>query len=328
MQASAPGAWARRGWLSALLCPAAWLFAAVTALRRTAYRKGWVRILDANVPVVVIGNISVGGTGKTPISGWLAENLADAGRRPAIVSRGYGGSRQAVPVRVSSGADPAEVGDEPVMLARQVACPVWVCIDRAAAARRAADEGADIVLSDDGLQHYRMGRDLEFCVIDGDRGLGNERLLPAGPLRESARRLNHVDEVLVQGGEGRIHGISFALKLAGAIRLDGRVQRSLENFAGQPVLALAGIGAPERFHAALAAAGLQVEAVRVPDHGRVPLKPLLKRGLPVIMTAKDAVKYRGFEGQDVWWTPAEVVMSEESKGRIINKVLALAGRGK
>ena len=325
---SAPQAWARRGWLSALLLPAAWLFATAAALRRTAYRIGFLRKLEVNVPVVVIGNISVGGTGKTPITGWLAERLAAAGLSPAIVSRGYGGGRHTAPVRVTPGSDPAEVGDEPVMLARQAGCPVWVCIDRAAAARRAAREGADIVLSDDGLQHYRMARDLEICVIDGQRGFGNGRLLPAGPLRESARRLAAVDAVLVQGGNGPVPGIPFALKIEQALRLDGNGRRQLEEFAGRQVLALAGIGAPERFHAALAAAGLEVEPVQAPDHGRVSLDPLLRRGLPVIMTAKDAVKYRGFDGQDVWWTPAEVVMSDESKGRVINQVLALADRKK
>ena len=328
MPISAPHAWGQRGWLSALLLPAAWLFAAAAALRRTAYSQGWLRKLETDVPVIVVGNISVGGTGKTPITGWLAEKLADAGRSPAIVSRGYGGRRQAAPVRVTPGSDPAEVGDEPVMLARQAGCPVWVCIDRPAAARRAAGEGADIVLSDDGLQHYRMARDLEICVIDGERGFGNGRLLPAGPLRESARRLEAVDAVLVQGGNGPVPGMPFTLRIEQALRLDGNGRRQLEEFAGRHVLALAGIGAPERFHAALAAVAVEVEPIQVPDHGRVALAPLLKRGLPVIMTAKDAVKYRGFEGQDVWWTPAEVVMSDESKGRIINKALALADRRK
>ena len=326
MEASAPRTWERRGWLSALLCPAAWLFAAAAALRRGAYRRGWLRIPDAKVPVVVIGNISVGGTGKTPITGWLAKQLANAGRSPAIVSRGYGGFRQTVPVRVTSGSDPAEVGDEPVMLAQQAECPVWVCIDRAAAVRRAGEDGADLVLSDDGLQHYRMARDLEICVIDGERGLGNGRLLPAGPLRESARRLNDVDEVLVQGGNGRIPGVLFTLRISHAVRLDGAGRKPLKEFAGRKVIAVAGIGAPGRFFTALAAFGLEVEPVRAPDHGRVSLDTLLKRGLPVIMTAKDAVKYRGFGGQDAWWTPAEVVMSEESKGRIVNKVLALTDR--
>lgn len=327
MRARVANAWTRRGWLSALLCPAAWLFGAAAAVRRAAYRNGWTRTFRAGVPVVVIGNISVGGTGKTPITGWLAKQLADAGRSPAIVSRGYGGRRQTAPVRVASGSDPAEVGDEPVMLAQQTGCPVWVCIDRPAAVRRAGQDGADLVLSDDGLQHYRMARDLEICVIDGERGLGNGRLLPAGPLRESARRLNDVHEVLVQGGNGRIPGLLFKLRISHAVRLDGAGRKPLAEFAGGKVIAVAGVGAPERFYAALAAFGLDVEPVRAPDHGRVPLDPLLKRGLPVIMTAKDAVKYRGFEGQDVWWTPAEVVMSEESKGRIVSKVLALTDRG-
>ncbi len=323
MRTRAPKAWERRGWLSALLCPAAGLFAAAAAIRRTAYRKGWARSLPAGVPVVVIGNITVGGTGKTPIAGWLAEQLAAAGRHPAIVSRGYGGRRQTAPAPVTRDSDPAEVGDEPVILARQYGCPVWVCIDRASAARRAVEEGADIVLSDDGLQHYRMARDLEICVVDGDRGLGNGRLLPAGPLREPAARLGQVDQVLVQGKNNDFSGLSFDLHIEEVERLDGVEKRPLRAFAGRRVLGLAGIGAPERFHAALAAAGLEVEPVWVPDHGRVSLEPLLQRGLPVIMTAKDAVKYMGFAGSDLWWAPARVVMSEEAAKSVVGRVLSL-----
>ena len=316
-------AWERRGWLSALLCPAAGLFAAAAALRRTAYRNGWLRSLSAGAPVVVVGNISVGGTGKTPIAGWLAQSLAQAGRSPAIVSRGYGGRRHRTPVMVTPQSDPGEVGDEPVLLAKQAECPVWVCVDRARAARRAVAGGADIVLSDDGLQHYRMARDLEICVVDGERGLGNGRLLPAGPLREPRARLEEVDEVLVQGAESGFPGLEFELRIDRALRLDGAEQRRLTEFAGRRVLALAGIGAPRRFHAALRACGIDVEPVRVPDHGRVSLGPLLKRGLPVIMTAKDAVKYPDHVEKDLWWTPAEVFMPESSRERIMRRILDL-----
>ena len=323
MRASPPKAWERRGWLSTLLYPLAGLFAGAVALRRSAYRKGWASPIKAAVPVVVIGNITVGGTGKTPITAWLAESLINAGRRPAIVSRGYGGRRQTSPVRVTGRSDPAAVGDEPVMLARQVGCPVWVCIDRARAACRAAQEGADLVLSDDGLQHYRMARDLELCVVDGDRRLGNGRLLPAGPLREPAHRLGEVDEVLVQGAGGEFPGLRFELRIDHAVRLDGTLMRPLREFAGRRVLALAGIGMPERFHAALEAAGLEFEPVPAPDHGRVSVKKLLQRGMPVLMTAKDAVKYPGCDGQDLWWTPASVVMSGDSAQSIVGRVLAL-----
>ena len=323
MRASAPQAWGQRGWLSTVLYPLAGLFAGAVAVRQAAYRKGWARSVKAGVPVVVIGNITVGGAGKTPITGWLAESLQNAGRNPAIVSRGYGGQRQTAPVKVTGRSDPATVGDEPVMLARQVGCPVWVCIDRARAARRAAREGADIVLSDDGLQHYRMARDLEFCVVDGDRGLGNGWLLPAGPLREPARRLEEVDEVMVQGNSSQFSGLRFELRLDHAVRLDGTEQRPLRDFAGRRVLAFAGIGMPDRFHGALVNAGLEIEPVRVPDHGRVSVKKLLRRGMPVIMTAKDAVKYPGCDGQDLWWAPARVVMSGDSSQRIIRRVLAL-----
>ena len=323
MPADAPVPWGRCGWLSALLWPAAGLFATAAAMRRTAYRKGWVRSFSVDAPVVIVGNISVGGTGKTPITGWLAQSLANAGRRPAIVSRGYGGRRQSLPMRVTPHSDPGEVGDEPVMLAKQAECPVWVCIDRAGAARRAVAEGAEIVLSDDGLQHYRMARDFEICVVDGDRGLGNGLRLPAGPLRESSRRLGEVDEVLVQGMQSEFPGCKFELRIDRAVRLDGAGERPLTDFAGRRVLALAGIGFPRRFHAALRAYGLEVEPIRAPDHGRVSRAALLKRGLPVIMTAKDAVKYSDPAGGDLWWTPATVYMPESSRERVLRRVLAL-----
>lgn len=306
-----------------LLRPAAALFAAGAAVRRTAYRSGWARSVAVGVPLVVVGNISVGGTGKTPIAGWLTDRLANTGRSPAIVSRGYGGRRQATPVKVSAESDPAEVGDEPVMLARQAGRPVWVCIDRASAAGRAVEEGADIVVSDDGLQHYRMARDLEICVIDGLRGLGNGLMLPAGPLREPAGRLAEVDQVLVQGRSSEFPGLHFELSIDNAVRLNGSEERALGEFAGGPVLALAGIGAPERFHSALVAAGLDIEPVRAPDHGRVSMGSLLQRGLPVIMTEKDAVKYRGFTGENLWWTPARVTMPEDSAEQLIRRVLSL-----
>ena len=318
-----PGAWRGRGWLSTLLCPAAGLFAAAAAVRRTAYRKGWLRSRSAGVPVVVVGNITVGGTGKTPVTGWLAQLLMEAGRRPAIVSRGYGGRRQTTPVRVTPDSGAHEVGDEPVMLARQAGCPVWVCIDRAAAAREAAAQGAGIVLSDDGLQHYRMARDLEICVIDGNHGLGNGRQLPAGPLREPAARLREVDEVLVQGLGSGLPGARFELRIDRAVRLNGAEQRPLGDFAGRRVLALAGVGVPQRFHAALAACGIEVEPVPAPDHGRVSLKSLKKRDLPIIMTAKDAVKYPDQSGPGIWWTPAEVYMSESSREKLMGRILAL-----
>lgn len=344
MRASLPKAWQRRGWLSALLWPAAGVFGAAAAVRRAAYRKGWARPVRAGVPVVVIGNITVGGTGKTPIAGWLAERLKSVGRRPAIVSRGYGGQRQKAPARVTGRSDPAVVGDEPVMLARQAGCPVWVCIDRARAVRRAVLEGADIVLSDDGLQHYRMARDVEICVVDGVRGLGNGRLLPAGPLREPPSRLDTVDCILVQGGSGALpgagreqgraaplaalvafRGARFELRLDHASRLDGGGQRPLGAFAGRRVLALAGVGAPERFHAALEKAGLDIEPVAAPDHGRVPMKKLLERRMPVIMTAKDAVKYPPARGRDLWCAPARVVMPEDCAARIVSRLLAIPG---
>ena len=275
--------WIQRHWerltpVSALLVPVSLLFRVVSGARRAAYRAGLLRANRLAVPVVVVGNITVGGTGKTPLVLWLAAALKAHGRAPGIVCRGYGGASGA-PRAVGSDSDPYACGDEPVLLAQRSGCPVWTGIDRAAAARSllaAAD--CDVVLSDDGLQHYALHRDLELCVVDGDAAFGNGWLLPAGPLREPPSRLSEIDAVIVNRGEDSSAVLAAARQFNPAClemelkprhfwNLRDRERRAVAgDFRGKRVHAVAGIGSPGRFFRQLQAMGLEFTPHVFPDH--------------------------------------------------------------
>lgn len=311
-----PPAWAR------VLEP---LYAAVTRLRRAAYRRGWRASGHPGRPVIVIGNLTVGGAGKTPLVAWLARALAARGYQPAVISRGYGGAEPAQPHRVTLEDDPAFSGDEPLLMARITDCPVWICRDRLAAARAAVAAGADVVVADDGLQHYRLRRDFEVAVIDGERGFGNGRCLPAGPLREPSARLGEVDFVVCNGapgGEGALRLVvgtpaSLVMELRGseAVRLDGGARRALAEFSAAPVHAIAGIGHPERFFRLLEGAGLTVIRHPLPDHGEVPDALLAPAdGHAVLMTAKDAARCSGRAGAlGAWQVPVEARLEQDGR---------------
>ena len=290
--------WHRRGALAWLLWPVSLVFGLLVFLRRALY---FLRILQSahpGIPVVVVGNLSVGGTGKTPLVIWIAEFLAKNGWTPGIVSRGYGGTvADARAATISS--DPAEVGDEPVLISRRANCPVWVGPDRVrvAAALRAAEPKVDVLVLDDGLQHYRLRRDVEIAVVDA-RGYGNRFLLPAGPLREPLRRLKTVDRVVTMQLEG-----DTAHRM-----IDSRDRQSLRTFAGQKVHAVAGIGDPSRFFAHLQKAGIHVVPHPFPDHHPFTPRDLDEAiashpDLPVLMTEKDAVKLRSAPRANWWVLP-------------------------
>jgi tetraacyldisaccharide 4'-kinase len=287
--------WDRWDPLVILLLPLALLFRLVAASRRACYRWGWCHVERFPVPVVVVGNITVGGTGKTPLVIWLANYLQQQGWRPGIVSRGYGGQARHWPQQVRPDSDPVMVGDEAVLLAAGSRCPVCVGPDRpAAVAKLLAYHDCDIVLSDDGLQHYALGRDLEIVVVDGERRFGNGLPLPAGPLRESAGRLAEADLVIAQGSAGPGE---FAMTVGDAqvLPLRGGLGAPLASWAARPVHAVAGIGNPGRFFASLRDAGLQVTEHAFADHH--PFRPddlAFGDDLPVLMTSKDAVKCRRF----------------------------------
>ncbi len=316
---SARGAW--------LLLPLSWMFATVAGLRRWCYRKGVFRSTALDRPVVVVGNITAGGTGKTPVILWLAKRLREAGLRPGILSRGYGGRRGAEPLRVTVDADPAEVGDEPLMMARRDVAPVVVCQDRAAGARALAALGVDVILSDDGLQHYRLHRDVEIAVVDGRRRLGNCRLLPAGPLREPESRLASVDFVVCNGGQPRPGEIGMELVGDMARRLADGQAAQVHDFRGRRCHAFAAIGNPQRFFDQLRDAGLDVIAHPLPDHAWVDLEHYdIGDDVPVLMTEKDAVKCQIRGTRDVWFIPVDARLDPDAE-RVIARVIDLCSDG-
>jgi tetraacyldisaccharide 4'-kinase len=294
--------WSSLNAVSLLLAPLSLLFRAIASVRRLAYRLGLRRVHRFPVPVIVVGNISVGGTGKTPLVIWLAEYLRQRGWKPGIVSRGYGGRARNWPQQVRADSDTASVGDEAVLLAAAAGCPVCVGPDRPAAVEALlAHAGVDLVLSDDGMQHYALGRDLEIAVIDGVRRLGNGMLLPAGPLREPRSRLRRVDMTVVNGGTPAAG--EFAMKMAQPtlVSLHHEVPADLHAFVGRRVHAVAGVGNPQRFFDLLARLGIAVTPHPFPDHHAFSAADLqFDEVLPVLMTEKDAVKCRRLACRDCW----------------------------
>lgn len=315
--------WYRGHPLKWLLWPCGRLFEAAARLRRAAYRAGIRHAAAAGVPVVVVGNITVGGTGKTPCVVWLARELTQRGHAVGIVSRGYGGRAQSWPQRVNADSDPALCGDEPVLLARRTGCPVAAGPDRVAAVRMLVREaGVDVVLSDDGMQHYRMDRAVEIAVVDGERGFGNGLCLPAGPLREPVSRLDEADAVVVNGGSfSSRRAFRAELAATGAVNLaDGR-RAALDTFRGSAVHAVAGIGHPQRFFDLLAGQGLRVIASPLPDHARIASRQItFADSLPVLVTEKDAVKCRGIAHANLWCVTVEMRFAGDDGRRLLDLV--------
>ncbi len=289
--------------LHALLTPLSVLFWLLSLIRRKLYHYGIFSGIKLPVPVIVVGNITVGGTGKTPATLWLAEQLLANGWHPGIISRGYGGSGTA-PQEVSANGDPEIVGDEPVLMAQRKLCPVWVGRKRpeAGQALLAAHPECDILISDDGLQHYRLIRDLELVVIDGLRRFGNGMLLPTGPLREKISRLASVDAVIVNGGTPQAG--EFAMQLEGTQfynLLNPDITASAAEFRDQTLHAIAGIGHPQRFFSYLQEMGLHFTPHAFPDHHRYSAAELNYPGAnALLMTEKDAVKCAGFADEHYW----------------------------
>jgi len=318
-----PRWWLADTWPSRLLAPLGHLFAALAALRRRAYRSGLLRSQRLPVPVIVVGNILVGGTGKTPFVVHLISELKARGRHPGVVCRGYGGRAEQWPVRVTPDSSPGEVGDEPVLLARRCGAPVAAGPNRAAAGRMLIDRaGCDLVVLDDGLQHYRLRRDLEIAVNDAERRLGNGRCLPAGPLREPPRRLKEVDLVLINGIQDE-SAPGFRLEGRTLLAVDGKGrERSLEDLRGRTVHAVAGIGHPRRFFTQLEAAGVRVLPHPFPDHyAFTPADLSFADERTVVMTEKDAVKCATFAGEDVWYLAVTARMNDAGGaelGRILD----------
>lgn len=295
--------WQRKTALSTLLLPVSWCYCLLVTLRRLAYRRGLLRTRYLPVPVIVVGNITVGGTGKTPLVIWLAQWLSRQGRRPGIITRGYGGLSRTWPLIVTPTTDPRQAGDEPVLLARHAGCPVVAGPDRVAdAAMLLAAHACDILISDDGLQHYRLGRTIEIAVVDGERRYGNDRCLPSGPLREPRARLRDVD-ACVAHGVARPGEIGMRLDTEAIHHLQsGKAVSPAEFGTGDPIHAVAGIGHPGRFFQHLRDLGFGVMEHAFDDHH--PYRPEdvdFPAHTRVIMTEKDAVKCRTFTQPNLWY---------------------------
>lgn len=324
--------WLERHWqrvtlVSALLYPLSVIFRAVVAFRRLAFARSLLQTVRVGVPVIIVGNVTVGGTGKTPLVLWLTEFLSQQGFRPGIVSRGYGAAeRDATAVTPTS--DPARVGDEPVLLAQRSGCPVWVGQDRVAAARGLLEANAqcNVIVSDDGLQHYRLARDVELAVIDGSRKLGNGFMLPAGPLREPASRLREMDAIVINGGTR----LADPARRAVSSKLEGSIFRNLLNpehaasaefFQRRRVHAVAGIGNPARFFEHLQALGLDFEPHAFADHHAFTAGDLEFDDCDaIVMTEKDAVKCGSFANETQWVLRVDAV-PDAALGRLILRKL-------
>ncbi len=309
-------------WLRAL----ALAYGSVVRLRRALYRIGLMPRVRLPVPVIVVGNITAGGTGKTPLTIALVESLRHRGWKPGVVSRGYGGDARA-PQRVDADSDPAKVGDEPCLIARATGAPLAIGNDRVSAARLLIDAGAiDVLIADDGLQHYRLCRDIDICVIDGSRRFGNGRLLPAGPLREPVGRAAAFAFRVCNGGTARAGEIPMTLPGDEAVSLaTPPLRRKLGEFAGTRVHAVAGIGNPARFFDQLRASGIDVIEHPFADHHAFAAADIhFGDDLPVLMTGKDAVKCGAFAGAACWYVPVRAALPQEFFDAVAERIRSRA----
>jgi tetraacyldisaccharide 4'-kinase len=297
-----------------LLRPLEVLYRRVVNGKRQRFLAGEGNIYRAPVPVVVVGNITVGGTGKTPLILWMIEHCRSKGLRVGVVSRGYGAKPPSLPWRVQPDQDAAQAGDEPLLIVQRSGVPLMIDPDRSRAVQALlAAEPLDLILSDDGLQHYRLARDLELVLIDAARGLGNRRCLPAGPLREPVERLDSVDALLYNGAAAdRDDGYAFTLKPSALINLCSGERRPVDHFpAGQKLHAVAGIGNPQRFFTTLEGLHWQPIAHAFADHASFSAEALsFTPALPLVMTEKDAVKCRAFAAADWWYLAVDAVPSD------------------
>ncbi|WFW11797.1 tetraacyldisaccharide 4'-kinase [Citrobacter freundii] len=319
--------WSGESPLWRLLLPLSWLYGLVSGVIRLCYTLGLKRAWRAPVPVVVVGNLTAGGNGKTPVVIWLVEHLQQRGIRVGVVSRGYGGKAQEYPLLLAVDTTTAEAGDEPVLIFQRTGVPVAVSPVRADAVKAIlAHHDVQIIVTDDGLQHYALARDVEIVVIDGERRFGNGWWLPAGPMRERADRLKSVDAAIVNGGIPQAGEIPMRLEPGLAVNL-----RTGErcNVALLPnIVAMAGIGHPPRFFATLAACGAKPQkCVPLADHQSLTysdVSALLVAGQTLVMTEKDAVKCRAFAEDNWWYLPVDAHLSGDQPDVLLDKLTSLA----
>lgn len=308
--------WLVKSWqtvniISLLLWPISLLYCFLVTVRRLAYRTRLLKSYSPGLPVIIVGNLTVGGTGKTPFVIWLASWLKTKGHRPGIVLRGYGGQSETWPRQVKADTSADDVGDEAVLLAQRTGCPVVAAPDRVAAARKlVTDNDCTIIISDDGLQHYRLRRDYEVSVVDGARRYGNGFCLPAGPLREPAKRANKVDLVVTNGANEETDMV-MNVQATGISNLANSKRVDLSEFENKSVHAVAGIGNPARFFDTLNRLGIQTTDHIFTDHHRFSADDLdFSDNREIIMTAKDAVKCSQFAKPDHWVLEVEAKPSQ------------------
>jgi tetraacyldisaccharide 4'-kinase len=312
--------WYKDPFIGVWLMPLGFLFSDAVRFRKFLYRMGVLKTHTLPVPVIVVGNITVGGTGKTPLIIWMAGFLKDSGFKPGIISRGYGGLAESWPQWVTADSDAKNTGDEALLIAKQTECPTAVGPSRVDAAKLLLKQaGCNVILSDDGLQHYALNRAIEIAVIDGERRFGNGYCLPAGPLREPIERLRSVDFIIVNG-EKYEEG-EFSMRLVGekAVNLVTGEQKSVQEFKGVDCHALAGIGNPDRFFKLLEMAGLACITHSFPDHYQFQRHDIeFSDNKPVLMTEKDAVKCAAFAGKQHWYLPVKAVPDPVFAEQLLN----------
>jgi tetraacyldisaccharide 4'-kinase len=309
------------------MVPLSAIYGAATEMRRRAYTNHLRTSTRLPCPVIVVGNLTVGGTGKTPLVAWLVEQLTARGSKPGVVTRGYGGSSRGERL-VTAADDPSIVGDESILLARRTQVPIAIGRNRPAAARLLLGVGCDVVVSDDGLQHYALARDCEIAVIDAERRFGNGRLLPAGPLRELPQRLREIAAVVLNGTGGANGGeplgetaVRMRLEARSAVALAGGSAKALSEFAGQSVHAVAAIGNPQRFFNMLRSHGIQVLAHPLPDHAHLRAADIcFADDRAVLMTEKDAVKCGKIAGARHWYVPVSAILEKSDSDKLLGIV--------
>ncbi|WP_109400836.1 tetraacyldisaccharide 4'-kinase [Proteus sp. TJ1640] len=307
--------WSGKSWFYILLLPFSWLYGVITLLRRFAYQKGWLASWKAPVPVVIVGNLTAGGNGKTPIVIWLVEQLIQQGFKPGVVSRGYGGKSDHYPLLLTSNTSPAMAGDEPVLIHHRTGVPVAVAPNRRDAVKALlAQHELDVIITDDGLQHYALQRDYEIVVIDGLRRFGNGWWLPAGPMRERAGRLKSVDAIIVNGGVSQGNEISMTLEGDIAVNLKTREKKPVQQI--KKAVAIAGIGHPPRFFNSLNEKGVELITTKAfsdhSDYSAQELQDVTPNLEPLIMTEKDAVKCQHFAQDNWWYLPVSAELNSQS----------------
>lgn len=319
--------WSGESPLWLLLLPLSWLYGLVSGLIRLSYKLGLKKAWRAPVPVVVVGNLTAGGNGKTPVVIWLVEQLQQQGIRVGVVSRGYGGKAETYPLLLDAQTTTAQAGDEPVLIFQRTGAPVAVSPVRSDAVKALlAAHAVQLIITDDGLQHYRLARDKEIVVVDGVRRFGNGWWLPAGPMRERASRLKSVDAIVTNGGTAQAGEIPMRLQPGLAVNLLTGERRALTEL--HDVVAMAGIGHPPRFFTTLENSGLHpVKTVALADHQALTLadvEALTAPGQTLIMTEKDAVKCRAFAKTNWWYLPVDAELNGKRAQRLLQELVALA----